>query len=141
MSVWLFFSVHRPSRTMKTVHLFVKLVERPRRLEVDLSQSRDNILRVRGLETAPDTTKVHKTIIVILCCAGKSRQPNSTKPFCCVQTKLKSFSNWENHNRKLESVCPRYKRSENHNWYARLSQFFTKWPLEKPIQQLQSRLE
>ena len=96
------------------------------RAHVQLRATRDNILCVRGLETAPDTTKVHKTIIVILCCAGKSRQPNSTKPFCCVQTKLKSFSNWENHNRKLESVCPRYKRSENHNWYARLSQFFTK---------------
>ena len=103
--------------------------------------ARDNILRVRGLETALDTTKVHKTIIVMPCCAGKSRQPDSTKPFCYVQTKVQSFSNWENHNRNLESVCPRYKRSENHNRYARLSQFFTKWPLEKPIQQLQSRLE
>ena len=49
---------------------------------------RDNILRVRGLETAPDTTKMHKTIIVMPCFAGKSRQPNSTKTFCYVQTKL-----------------------------------------------------
>ena len=103
--------------------------------------TRDNILHVRGLETAPDTTKVHKTIIVMPCCAGRSRQPNSTKPFCYVQTKLQSFSNWENHNRKLESVCPRYKTSENHTRYTRLSQLFTKWPLEKLIQQLQGRLE
>ena len=48
------------------------------------SCTRDNILRVRGLETAPDTTKVPKTIIVMPCCAGKSRQPNSTKTFCYV---------------------------------------------------------
>ena len=64
---------------------------------------RVNLLRVRGLETAPDTTKVHKTIIVMpYCCAGKSQQPNSTKPFCYVQTKLQSFSNWENDNSKLD---------------------------------------
>ena len=57
----------------------------------------DNTLRLRGLEMAPDTTKVHKTITVMPCCAGKS---NST--FCYVQTTLQSFSNRENHNRKLE---------------------------------------
>ena len=62
------------------------------------------ILRVRGLETAPDTIKMAATIIVMPCCAGKSRQPNSTIPFRYVQTKLQSFSNWGNHNRKLESV-------------------------------------
>ena len=88
---------------------------------------RDNILRLRGLEMAPDTTKVHKTIITMHCCAGKS---NSTKTFCYVQTKLQSFSNRENRNRKLEPVCSRYKMSKNHTWYARLLQFFTKWPLE-----------
>ena len=32
--------------------------------------TRDNILRVRGLETALDTTKVHKTIIVMLADLG-----------------------------------------------------------------------
>ena len=42
---------------------------------------RDNILRVCGLETAPDTIKMAETIIVMPCCAGKSRQPNSTIPF------------------------------------------------------------
>ena len=44
---------------------------------------------------------------------------NSTKLSCYVQTKLQSFSNWENQNRKLESVCPRYKITENHIWYLR----------------------
>ena len=81
---------------------------------------RDNILRVRGLETAPDTIKMADTIIFMPCCAGKSRQPNSTIPFRYVQTKLQSFSNWGNHNRKLESVCPRYKMPEKHNGYANL---------------------
>ena len=89
----------------------------------------DNILRVCGLEMTLDTTKVHKAIIVMPCCAGKSRQPNSIRSFCYVQNKL-HFSNWENHNRKLESVCLRYKMSENHTWYTHLLQFFTKWPLE-----------
>ena len=83
-------------------------------------QSRDNILRVRGLETAPDTIKMAETIIVMPCCVGKSRQPNSTIPFCYVQTKLKSFSNWGNHNRKLELVCPRYNIPEKHTRYANL---------------------
>ena len=64
--------------------------------------TRDNILRVRGLETAPDTIKMAETVIVMSCCVGKSRQPNSTIPFRYVQTKLQSFSNWGNHNRKLE---------------------------------------
>ena len=54
-----------------------------------------------------------ETIIVMPCCAGKSRQPNSTIPFRYVQTKVQSFSNWGNHNRKLESVCRRYKMPEN----------------------------
>ena len=35
--------------------------------------SRDNILRVRGLETAPGTIKMAETIIIMPCCAGKSR--------------------------------------------------------------------
>ena len=48
------------------------------------------------------------------CCASKSRQPNSSKPFGYEQTKLQSFSNWENHKRKLGLVCPRYKMPENH---------------------------
>ena len=52
---------------------------------------------------ASDTTKEHKTIIMPRC-AGKSRQLNSTWPFCYMQTKLQSFSNREKHNRKLESV-------------------------------------
>ena len=82
--------------------------------------ARDNILHVRGLETAPDTIKMAETIIIMPCCAGKSRQPNSTIPFRYVQTKLQSFSNWGNHNRKLESVCPRYKMPEKHNGYANL---------------------
>ena len=34
------------------------------------------ILCVHGLEMAPDTTKMPETIITMLCCAGKSRQPN-----------------------------------------------------------------
>ena len=103
---------------------------------------RDNILRVRGLETAPDTIKMAEIIIVMPCCDGKSRQPNSTIPFRYVQTKLQSFSNWGNHNRKLESVCPRYKMPEKHNGYATGLPLFTpKWPLEKPIPQLQSSFE
>ena len=44
-----------------------------------------------------------------------------------MQTKLQSFSNWGDHNRKLESVCPRYKMPENHTWYA---WFYTKCPLK-----------
>ena len=84
----------------------------------DTTKTRVNILCVHGLEMAPDTTKVHKTIIVIPCCASKSWQPHSTKPFCYMQTKLQSFSN---HNRKPDSVCPRYKMSENHTWYICLS--------------------
>ena len=79
-----------------------------------------NILRIRGLETAPNTIKMAETIIIMPCCAGKSRQPNSTIPFCYVQTKLQSFSNWGNHNRKLELVCPRYKMPEKHTMYANL---------------------
>ena len=43
---------------------------------------RDNILRVHGLEMAPVTIKMVETIIVMPCCVGKSRQPNSTIPFC-----------------------------------------------------------
>ena len=35
-----------------------------------MAVARDNILRVRGLETVPDTTKVHKTIIVMLANLG-----------------------------------------------------------------------
>ena len=91
--------------------------------------------------TAPDTIKMAETIIVMPCCSGKSRQPNSTIPFCYVQTKLQSFSNWGNHNIKLESVCPRYKMPEKHNGYANLPLFTSKWPLEKPIPQLQSSFE
>ena len=103
---------------------------------------KDNILRVHGLETAPVTIKMVETIIVMPCCVGKSRQPNSTIPFCYVQTKLQSFSNWGNHNIKLESVCPRYKMPEKHNGYANSVPLFTsKWPLEKPIPQLQSSFE
>ena len=58
-----------------------------------LCWGRDNILRVhvRGLETAPDTTKVHKTIIVMPCCAGKSRQPNSTKTFAICRLNYNDF--------------------------------------------------
>ena len=50
-----------------------------------MAVARDNILHLRGLETALDTTKVLKTIIIMPSCAGKS---NSTKTFCYVQTKL-----------------------------------------------------
>ena len=43
--------------------------------------TRESILHVRGLETALDTNKLPETIIVMSCCAGKSQQANSTKPF------------------------------------------------------------
>ena len=59
--------------------------------------SRDNILRVRLLDTALDTTKLHKTITVVL--ANLSNQT-----ILSHFTKLQSSSNWENHNRKLESA-------------------------------------
>ena len=117
------------------------IVKRPFQLHQLACPVRDNILCVRRLEMAPDTIKMAETIIVIPCCAGKSRQPNSTIPFCYVHTKLQSFSNWRDHNRKLESVCPRYKMPEKHNGNANLLQFTPKWPLEKSIPQLQSSLE
>ena len=60
------------------------------------------MLRVRGLETAPDTIKMAETIIVMPCCAGKSWQPNSTIPFHYVQTKLQSFSNLGESQQKAE---------------------------------------
>ena len=58
-----------------------------------LCWGRDNILRVhvRGLEMAPDTTIVHKTIIVMPCCAGKSRQPNSAKTFAICRLNYNDF--------------------------------------------------
>ena len=72
--------------------------------------SRDNILRVCLLDTALDTTKVHKTITVVL--ANLSNQTVLSH-----FTKLQSSSNWENHNRKLGLVCPKYKMSENQHAY------------------------
>ena len=67
--------------------------------------SRDNILRVRLLDTALDTTKVHKTITVVL--ANLSNQTVLSH-----FTKLQSSSNW-----KLESVRPKYKMPENQHAY------------------------
>ena len=77
---------------------------------------------------ALDTTKVPETIIVMLLLCWQisaTKQYKASLPY--VQTKLQSFSNWGYHNRKLESVCPRYKMPENHTWYA---WFYTKCPLE-----------
>ena len=71
--------------------------------EKQIGLSKDNVLHICGLEMAPDTTEVHKTII-LLCW-----QISASKLSCYVQTKVQSLSYWENHNRKLESVCPRYK--------------------------------
>ena len=65
---------------------------------------------------------------------------NQTKPFYYVQTKLQSFSNWENH-RKPELVWPRYKMSEEPHLVSMLIAIFHKMALEKPIQQLQCCFE
>ena len=79
--------------------------------------------RVCGLETAPDTTKFSETIIAMLLLCWQisaTKQYEAFLPY--VQTKLQSFLNWEDHNRKLEQICPSYKMPENRTYLLYFTQ-------------------
>ena len=70
--------------------------------------------------------KSQQTIIIKPCCAGKSWQPNGTKHFAMCRL---NYNHFQIGNRKLESVCLRYKRMSS-AWYTYCIQFYAKCHLK-----------